>query len=428
MRNIAKRIVSAALALAMLAPAPVRAVDYHGSESYRTGKYYRALQEVTLTGDPRTDIVNIALSQVGYQESAYIKELSGEIVGNANFTEYGGWYDMQDQWCAMFVSWCAALAGISDKVVPKHSYTPNGLYWMKDKWGRAYSRAKVEAGAYTPQPGDIIYFKSPTTKATTNHVGIVTGYRDGIVYTVEGNTSSPAIFSGGGTVARKSYPITNTYIVYICCPDYEGTGPRVMETKTETPKTTTVTKKQTDDLAVLRKAIYAIETGGESDYDRIAASYAGGITIGSGQWYGMEAKELLMRIRKKYSVTFERLDTAGIGKDLDEQDWSSYRISADSEKAECIRQILGSSAGIKVQDEMMNERLRQYQKEAAALGVTNANAQLLCAGLCHFGGTGVMKRVLDKVQGDYTVENICAAIEAAGYASQKVARVCSAVR
>ena len=428
------RILSWALAAVLLVsvviPAvtqPVSALSYSGSASYMSGKYYKALTEVKLTGDPRTDIVNVALSQVGYQEGGSSNQLSGEVYGSVNYTEYGRWYGVQSMWCAMFASWCAEVAGISTDIIPKHAYTPDGLQWFK-KRGLAYSRAQVAAGEYTPQPGDLIYFKSSRNKNPTNHVGIVTGYSDGVVYTIEGNTSSASISTNGGTVAQKSYPITNTYIVYICCPDYEGTGSRVVETKTETPKTTTVTKKQTDDLAVLRKAIYAIETGGESDYDRIAASYAGGITIGSGQWYGMEAKELLMRIRKKYSVTFERLDTAGIGKDLDEQDWSSYRISADSEKAECIRQILGSSAGIKVQDEMMNERLRQYQKEAAALGVTNANAQLLCAGLCHFGGTGVMKRVLDKVQGDYTVENICAAIEAAGYASQKVARVCSAVR
>lgn len=434
MQRKVNRILSWALAAVLLAsviiPAvtqPVSALDYSGSASYMSGKYYKALTEVELTGNPRTDIVNVAMSQVGYQEGGSSNQLSGEVYGSVNYTEFGRWYGVQNMWCAMFASWCAEVAGISTDIIPKHAYTPDGLQWFK-KRGLAYSRAKVEAGEYTPQPGDLIYFKSSRNKNPTNHVGIVTGYSDGVVYTVEGNTSSASISTNGGTVAQKSYPITNTYIVYICCPDYEGTGPRVVETKTETPKTTTVTQKKTDDMAVVRKAIYAIETGSESGYDHIAESYAGGITIGSGQWYGMEAKELLLRIRNKYSVTFARLDTAGIGQDLDEQDWSSYRISADSEKAECIRQLLGSAGGIKVQDEMMNERLRQYQKEAAALGVTNSDAQLLCAGLRHFGGAGVMKRVLDKVQGAYTVENICAAMEESGFASLKVARICAAMR
>lgn len=50
-----------------------------------------------------------------------------------------------------------------------------------------------------------------------------------MVYTVEGNTSAEGISTNGGTVAQKSYPISNTYIVYICSPDYQvgstSTGP-----------------------------------------------------------------------------------------------------------------------------------------------------------------------------------------------------------
>ena len=409
MRNIAKRIVSAALALAMLAPAPVRAVDYQGSESYRTGKYYRALQEVTLTGDPRTDIVNIALSQVGYQESAYIKELSGEIVGNANFTEYGGWYDMQDQWCAMFVSWCAALAGISDKVVPKHSYTPNGLYWMKDKWGRAYSRAKVEAGAYTPQPGDIIYFKSPTTKATTNHVGIVTGYRDGIVYTVEGNTSSPAIFSGGGTVARKSYPITNSYIVYICCPDYEGTGQKVKNGMA----TRTLAQKE----AAVQQAVNLLESGNTGAYDCLGCDENGMVTMGSGQWYGNQAKNLVEQIRNYDPVAFASLDTADLT-DMLAGDWTN--LSFDQAQKDCLRGILGSEAGVAVQQNLMQQRLAEGQVLAQSLGVTQPEAKLACGALYCLGGAVAVHRAVSASGADVSSKAICGAMERMGYAGSVI--------
>ena len=44
----------------------------------------------------RDDIVDMAISQLGYTE------------GPNNDTKYGDWYGLPNQpWCAMFVSWCA---------------------------------------------------------------------------------------------------------------------------------------------------------------------------------------------------------------------------------------------------------------------------------------------------------------------------------
>ena len=199
------------------------AIPYTGSASYASGKYYQALGEVTLTGNARTDIVAIAKSQIGYQEGSSAAQLSGEVMGSLNYTEYGRWYGLQDMWCAMFVSWCANNAGVPTTVVPKHSYTVSGLNQFIS-WGRAYTRAQVAAGSYTPQPGDIIYFKSSRNTNKTNHVGIVTAFSGSTIYTVEGNTSSAAISTNGGAVCAKSYSTSNTFVVYVCNPDYSGTS------------------------------------------------------------------------------------------------------------------------------------------------------------------------------------------------------------
>ena len=141
------------------------ALSYSDSSSYKSGKYYTRLTNVELTGNQRVDIVNVAKSQVGYQESGSSSKLSGTVKGSGNYTEYGRWYGMQDKWCAMFVSWCANVAGISTSIVPSHSYTPTGLNWFISR-GRAYSRATVAKGGYTPQAGDIIYFKSSRNSRT----------------------------------------------------------------------------------------------------------------------------------------------------------------------------------------------------------------------------------------------------------------------
>lgn len=210
------------LALLMaLQPMSVCALTYSGSASYASGKYYTALTAVTLTGNQRTDIVNIARSQIGYQEGGSSSELSGEVKGGNNYTEYGKWYGLQDMWCAMFVSWCAYVAGVPTSVVPKHSFTVEGLNKFIAN-GRAYTRAQVASGTYTPKGGDIIYFKSSRNTNKTNHVGIVTSYSGTTVYTIEGNTSSATISTNGGAVCSKSYDISNTYIVYICNPNYSS--------------------------------------------------------------------------------------------------------------------------------------------------------------------------------------------------------------
>ncbi len=231
MKKTVKRIVSLIMAVTMVVSAMVftsfsasaATPNVSFSSSFRSGKYYSALSNVVLTGNPRTDIVNIAKSQVGYQEGSNSSKLSGTVRGNGNCTEYGRWYGLQDMWCAMFVSWCSAVAGVDTNIIPKHCFTPSGLSFFKNS-GRAYSRSSVAAGKYTPQPGDIVYFKSSRNSNTTNHIGIVTKYSGTTLYTIEGNTSSATISTNGGAVASKSYSIYNTYIVYICKPNYSNTG------------------------------------------------------------------------------------------------------------------------------------------------------------------------------------------------------------
>jgi hypothetical protein len=192
MRSRNKKIIavalSAALTVCVLSSQRVQA-NYTGTESYMSGKYYRQLQQVKLTGDPRTDIVAIAKSQVGYQEGNSADQLTGEVYGSKNYTEYGDWYGVQDMWCAMFASWCAKEAGISTETIPSHCATPEGLNWFTGR-GLTYSREEVQDRKYTPKPGDLIYFKTSRNAKPTNHVGIVTAYSNGRVYTVEGNVGA----------------------------------------------------------------------------------------------------------------------------------------------------------------------------------------------------------------------------------------------
>ena len=166
---------------------------------------------------------------------------------------------------------------------------------------------------------------------------------------------------------------------------------------------------------VIRKIIYAVETGGQVygnvRYDDFTEAYANSsiehaITIGGGAWYATEAQRLLKLIRTKNPTVFKKLDTAGIGIDLDTKNWSTYKVQKGSDKAKCIQKIIGSATGIKCQDLLIDEQMQAYVDEVSALGVTDIQALLMCANFRHQGGLSAVKRILAKTQKPYTLNNV----------------------
>ena len=89
-------VLAVTVSLMMIVPSTASALSYGGSASYKSGPYYSKLCAVNLTGNQRTDIVNVAKSQIGYQEGNNSSQLSGTVKGSANYTEYGNWYGAQD--------------------------------------------------------------------------------------------------------------------------------------------------------------------------------------------------------------------------------------------------------------------------------------------------------------------------------------------
>ena len=106
MKKFFSRTLSVLLAVLMLlscitcATVTVSAATYRNgaqsgpSSSYKNGIYYSNYTRVPITGDNRTDIVAIALSQLGYQEGASNGQFSGTVSGGKNYVEYS--YNMGD--------------------------------------------------------------------------------------------------------------------------------------------------------------------------------------------------------------------------------------------------------------------------------------------------------------------------------------------
>ena len=139
---------------------------------------------------------------------------------------------------------------------------------------------------------------------------------------------------------------------------------------------------------VMRNIIYAVETGGQvygqKDYADFTEAYTNSsaehaITIGAGQWYGNEARTLLLKIKTTDAATFSKYDTAGVAADLNKTDWSNYQLSKTSAKAKAIVHIINSTVGHRCQDQLMDGQMETYVKEAASLGVTAMDAKMMCA-------------------------------------------------
>ena len=216
---------------AALSVKPMLTPSYTPSASYRSGKYYTQLCNVSLTGNQRTDLVNVARSQLGYHEGDNTSQLHGESSGSRNYTEYGYWYGTQVQgnsggsyyaWCAYFISWCARQAGIPTSIISNASYacagSDNGDFKNLDYYAR---------GSYTPKVGDLVFFCWEGNSSCWDHVEIVIGVSSSEVTTLGGNT-------GDNNVKSRKWSLSNSNIRGYGVPKYTS-GSNPTPTPTPTP-------------------------------------------------------------------------------------------------------------------------------------------------------------------------------------------------
>ena len=149
-----------------------------------------------------------------YGSSGEIVAVALSQVGNVGGQPYWSWYGFNSrvEWCACFVSWCANECGYIDAgVIPKFAGCTGGSNWFKD-------RGQWQDGGYEPHPGDLIFFDwnekggSGPQDDVPDHVGIVERVENGVVYTVEGNTSD--------SCRQRSYSVGHYEIWGYGCPIY----------------------------------------------------------------------------------------------------------------------------------------------------------------------------------------------------------------
>ena len=186
--------------------------------AFRNSRYYLNLKALTLTGDERTDIVMIAMSQLGYHEGNGPDHCHGESCGSGNYVEYNYYHGSVDQlgngvltygypWCASFVSYCARLAGISCDTL---CTSLNCSRWVNHFIGEGEYHSRQSG--YEPIQGDLIFFRDAGSSKLSTHVGLVRYTCNGVVYTIEGNC--------GNEVRLAAYDLNDPYVIGYASPDY----------------------------------------------------------------------------------------------------------------------------------------------------------------------------------------------------------------
>lgn len=116
-------------------------------------------------------------------------------------------------WCQCFAN-AVLVAGGGAQL--RSAYTPQVV-----QWAREHSHGLKLVSISSAQPGDFVYFKWPgVSRDFCDHVGVVASNKNGVITTVEGNTSpgNSGSQNNGGGVYLRTRP--RSYMVACVRPTY----------------------------------------------------------------------------------------------------------------------------------------------------------------------------------------------------------------
>ena len=124
-------------------PCAVRATETRSS-------WERSVSNAVLTGNWPEDLLSVARTQLGYEESKinFIIDQDGLRKG---YTRYGHWYGANYRdWCAMYASFCLNYANIPESGFPREAKSERWIGMLSDRGLYA------PANQADPQPGDLM--------------------------------------------------------------------------------------------------------------------------------------------------------------------------------------------------------------------------------------------------------------------------------
>lgn len=191
------------------------------------------------------NLLAIAAAEIGYKEKETNAQLDDKTAnaGDDNYTKYArdlaaaGYYQASKQgyaWCDMWVDWlflqlCGGNAAKAQEIICQ-----TGLYGAGCKFSAQYYREQGRFFTSDPHPGDQIFFGP---RGNETHTGIVESVENGVITTIEGNTSNQ--------VARRTYKVTDSNISGYGRPKYEAEDAEPVPAVTGTPSTGSAADEKT---------------------------------------------------------------------------------------------------------------------------------------------------------------------------------------
>ena len=220
----------------------------------------------------RNKYVEMAKSYLGSSEGGAKHR---EIVATYNSIEplpVGYTLQLNDEWCAGYISAMAWLCGLTDIILPECSCVRMiELYKAVGGW--------EESNSYQPKPGDLIMYDWENSQTDADHVGIVVSCDGSTIKVIEGNKSD--------TVEYRELAVEGNYIRGFCLPDYASKATGGTETLTFVTGNRYLT-----DAEMRTNAIYIWDYLGQRGWTRNAvAGMLGNMqtesTINPGIWQGL---------------------------------------------------------------------------------------------------------------------------------------------
>ena len=180
------------------------------------GKYYVGIDGKWVKGAATgngsgalNNVLSIAQSYLGVEMGSAEHKKIVDAYNSVNPKPVGYTVKYSDDWCDVFVTTVFQQAGLSSLIgrecgVQRHI----GIMQQKGIW----------QGKVLPKAGDVITFDWDGG-GFADHIGIVESVKDGVVTTIEGN-SSPYTSSGNTKVNRKTYNWNASYIKGYARPNY----------------------------------------------------------------------------------------------------------------------------------------------------------------------------------------------------------------
>lgn len=175
-------------------------------------------------------------------------------------------------------------------------------------------------------------------------------------------------------------------------------------------------------LKVLTNIIGAVESGGQvygkRRYNAYAAPFTNSqkeytITIGWAQCYGHEARQLMRAIYEANPSHFESLDTCSPSiASMLTKDWAALQWNPSAKQKAVIIDIIDSEIGHKVQDALFAEKMKKLVADCANDYTNDVKAQMMYCEIRHLGGRGPCDRIFKRCKGNYSLDNIMAALVA----------------